>query len=56
MLDADFFVKKLDAMDVAGIFGEIAEAIDWLQQVKEKLEAWWLNGGEAPASTLRNFE
>lgn len=55
MVDAIFFWKKADAFDVAGAFGEIAATIQWCEETKAKLEAWWLNGGEAPVGALRDL-
>lgn len=56
LVSAEFFYHKATPMDVAGVFGEIAEAQEWLAEVKAKLEAWWLNGGETPQSILRNYD
>lgn len=36
-IDADFFWKKADAFDMAGMFGELQETIDWYQQVMDKV-------------------
>jgi hypothetical protein len=51
-LDADFFMKKADGMDYAGMCGELLETIDWYQKVIH--EVGMMMTGQAP-TTMKDF-